>query len=89
MRDLKPQHLRQLIICALISPLYMVKSISVRTMCLSRYIMPIIFKNLEAILFMCEYHFKCLCIVNPKKLNSSADSILIFSISILGIFICF
>ena len=38
-------------------------------MCLSRYIIPIIFKILEAILFMCESHFKCLCIVNPKKLK--------------------
>ena len=27
-------------------------------MCLSRYIIPIIFKILEAILFMCESHFK-------------------------------
>ena len=38
-------------------------------MCLSRYIISIIFKILEAILFMCESHFKCLYIVNPKKLN--------------------
>ena len=51
----------------------MVKRISEGTMCLSRYIIPIIFKILEAILFMCESHFKCLCIVNPKKLNSSAN----------------
>ena len=51
----------------------MVKRISEGTLCLSWYIIPIIFKILEAILFMCEYHFKCLCIVNPKKLNSSFD----------------
>ena len=63
----------------------MVKIISEGTMCLSRYIIPIIFKILEAILAMCESPFKCLCIVNPKKLNSSANSILIFSISIFGI----
>ena len=67
----------------------MVKIILVGIMCLSRYISPIIFNILEAILFMCESHFKCLCIVNPKKLNSSADSILIFSISMSGILIFF
>ena len=60
----------------------MVTRISEGTMCLSRYIIPIIFKILEAILFMCGSHLKCLCIVKPKKLNSSANSILIFSISI-------
>ena len=48
----------------------------------------IIFKILEAILFMCESHFKCLCIVNPKKLNFIANSILIFLISIFGILTC-
>ena len=63
----------------------MVKRILEGTMCLSRYIIPIIFKILEAILFLCESHFKCLCIVNPKKLNSSANSILIFSIFKFGI----
>ena len=33
---------------------------------------------------MRESHFKCLCIVNPKHFNSSADYIVIFSISIFG-----
>ena len=65
----------------------MVKRILVGIIRLSRYIIPIIFEILEAILFMCESHFKCLCIVNPKKLNLSADSILIFSFSILGLLI--
>ena len=50
----------------------MVKRISEETMCSSRYIIPIIFKILEAILFMCESYFQCLCIiVNPKKIDSS------------------
>ena len=46
---------------------YMVKRISEGAMCLSRYIVPIIFKILEAILCMCESHFKCLCIVNSRQ----------------------
>ena len=65
------------------------KIILVGIMCLSRYKIPLIFKILEAILLMCESHFKCLFIVNPKQLNLSADYILIFSISILDILICF
>ena len=51
---------------------------------------PIIIEILDAILFICEYYFICLCIViNPEKINKSANSILLFPISILGILICF
>ena len=47
----------------------MVKRISEGTMCLGRYIIPIIITTiLIAILFMCESHFKCSCIVNAEKL---------------------
>ena len=47
----------------------MVTRISEGNMCLSQYIISIIFKILEAILFMCESHLKCLCIGNPKKIT--------------------
>ena len=67
----------------------MVKRVSKGNVCLSRYIIPIILKILEAILFMCESHFRCLCIFNPEKTNSSENYILIFSIPILGILIYF
>ena len=58
-------------------------------MCLIRYMIPIILRIFVAILVMCESHFKCLCIINPKKLNSSAHSTSIFSIFIYGKFTCF
>ena len=38
---------------------------------------------------MCESHFKCLCISNHNNTYSSANSILIFQINILGILIYF
>ena len=57
-------------------------------MCFSRYTIPIIFKMLVVILFVCESHFKCLCMVNPRKLNWAANYILIFSISIFGTLTC-
>ena len=58
-------------------------------MCLIRYMIPLILRIFVAILVMCESHFKCLCIINPKKLISSAHSTSIFFIFIYGKFTCF
>ena len=66
----------------------MVKMISEETVCLIRYV-----HNLYNIENSGSYsiyiHFKCLCINNPKKFNSSAYSTTILSIFTYFIFIGF
>ena len=52
--------------------------------CFNLFNIPIVEEILDAIIFVWEFHVKCLCIMMPRKLNSSTHSIFTLSIKRVG-----